>query len=168
MVAFLDQYPSLGRHCLLASNPYRLGLFHWMLCLFALDWPWRTDHGVLGYIEKDSADKSTLLRSESLMEKDPDQEDPDIDETKQKEPESPELALTGDEALSPVASMLLLKILQLEISDVRATYLVGVVMSKQGRLGHARQIMRRVAPIGSIGFPPAHAWLAADRIQTWV
>ncbi len=62
--------------------------------------------------------------------------------------------------------MLLLKILQLEISDVRATYLVGVVMSKQGRLGHARQIMRRVAPIGSIGFPPAHAWLAADRIQT--
>ncbi len=48
-----------------------------------------------GYIEKDSADKSTLLRSESLMEKDPDQEDPDIDETKQKEPESPELALTA-------------------------------------------------------------------------
>jgi tetratricopeptide (TPR) repeat protein len=72
--------------------------------------------------------------------------------------------LLAEDDLAPFAEDLLLRVLQLENSNTRATYLVAAQLARQGRLGQARQLMRSISDVGASGFPPAHAWLAADRV----
>lgn len=70
-----------------------------------------------------------------------------------------------EENISPFGEILIRKTLQLDRSNLRAVYLAGTALGKQGRLGQARQLMRSIAPKAVRGYPPAHAWLAADRLQ---
>ncbi len=73
--------------------------------------------------------------------------------------------LLKEETVSAFGEMLLRRVLQLEKSNTRATYLVAAQLAKQGRVGQARQMMREIASTTSRGFPPAHAWLAVDRLM---
>ncbi|MBX3423489.1 MAG: hypothetical protein KF752_18190 [Pirellulaceae bacterium] len=74
--------------------------------------------------------------------------------------------LVHDEHVTPFAMLLLRRIFQISNSNDRAIYLVATALGQQGRAGQARQLMRRIAPLGARGFAGAHAWLAADQIQT--
>ncbi|MCA9192694.1 MAG: hypothetical protein KDB03_13055 [Planctomycetales bacterium] len=73
--------------------------------------------------------------------------------------------LTTEEDISPFAQLLLKRILEIDDSNIRATYLVASQLATQGRFGQARLLMRKIAPEGIKGFAPAHAWLAADRLM---
>lgn len=75
-------------------------------------------------------------------------------------------SLVEESLLSEYSTSLLLKVLELESSDMRASFLVATSMANQGHLSQARQIMRRIAPEGQRGFAAAHAWLAGDRLQS--
>lgn len=68
------------------------------------------------------------------------------------------------EQVSPFTEMLLRRLMILDHSNLRATYLVGMQLAIRNKLGQARQLMRRVAPEDDRGFAPAHTWLAADRL----
>lgn len=117
----------------------------------------RTVQNYWSVVEKDSTERSTLLRLEKELSSD----------DREPSPQASTDSMTGSEELSPTSAMLLRKILQLENSDRRAIYLIGFVLANQGRRGQARQLMRRIAPEGEDGFAPAHAWLAADRLQSF-
>ncbi len=69
------------------------------------------------------------------------------------------------ESVSAFGELLLRRLLQLNQDNSRATFLVSLQLARQGRSGQARQMMRRIGPEGGGGFPPAHAWLAADLVQ---
>jgi hypothetical protein len=101
---------------------------------------------------------STLIRSERA------EKVADSKSTVQENLEKTELK--SKEELSLFASSLLLKIISLSSSDTRANYLVAAALGNQGRNAQARQVMRRIAPENERGFPPAHAWLAADTMQS--
>ena len=68
------------------------------------------------------------------------------------------------EGVSKFGEILLNRLLQLENSDTRSRYLVAQQIGNRGRRGQSRQLMRQIAPERSSGFPPAHAWLAIDKI----
>ncbi|MEZ6149202.1 MAG: hypothetical protein R3C09_03700 [Pirellulaceae bacterium] len=70
-----------------------------------------------------------------------------------------------DELVSGYGELLLRRLLQLQNSNSRITYLVAAQLARQGRLAQARQMMRRIAPLDSSGFAPAHHWLAADELH---
>ncbi len=70
------------------------------------------------------------------------------------------------ETVSPASEMMLRRILQLDISNRRATYLVAAQLAKRERVGQARMMMRSIAPKGVRGFAPAHAWLAAESLSS--
>jgi len=78
---------------------------------------------------------------------------------------SPSNPLLKEEKVTPYGEMLLRRVLQLEQSDTRANYLVAAQLAKKGKVGQARQMMRRLAPQAAKGFAPAHAWLAADQLM---
>ncbi|MCA9158482.1 MAG: hypothetical protein KDA72_09155 [Planctomycetales bacterium] len=69
------------------------------------------------------------------------------------------------ELVSGYGELLLRRLLQLQNSNSRITYLVAAQLARQGRLAQARQMMRRIAPLDSSGFAPAHHWLAADELH---
>lgn len=62
--------------------------------------------------------------------------------------------------------LLLRRLLQLKNSGSRITYIVALQQNRKGRVGQARQMMRRIAPEGGGGFGPAHTWLAIDLVKT--
>jgi tetratricopeptide (TPR) repeat protein len=106
---------------------------------------------------------STLIQTEQAA-----QQEDERDGEKEKEGDSQSLAnstLSSKEELSRFSNSLLLKVIQVDSSDTRANYLVAATLSNQGRLSHARQLMRRLAPENERGFAPAHAWIAADILQ---
>ncbi len=76
----------------------------------------------------------------------------------------PSNPMLKEEKVDPYGLMLLRRVLQLEQTNPRATYLVGAQLSRQGKVGQARQMMRGLAPKSAKGFAPAHAWLAADQL----
>lgn len=78
---------------------------------------------------------------------------------------APEDATDKHEKITGLGDLLLRRLLQLQDSNSRITYLVAAQLARQGRLGQARQMMRRIAPAAGRGFPPAHAWLAVDQLQ---
>ncbi len=69
------------------------------------------------------------------------------------------------ELVSGYGELLLRRLLQLQNSNSRITYLVAAQLAGQARLAQARQMMRRIAPVDSAGFAPAYHWLAADGLQ---
>ncbi len=76
----------------------------------------------------------------------------------------PQEQLMRDEQVSDFAEILLRRLLQIEKSNKRATYLVARQLERQGRFGQARQLMRSISPESTRGFAPGHAWLVSDRI----
>lgn len=75
--------------------------------------------------------------------------------------------LFSDQELSSDAQLFLRRTLQLTSSNDRAIFLVALQLANEGRLGQARELMRRAAPEETGGgYPPAHAWLAADQLET--
>lgn len=71
-----------------------------------------------------------------------------------------------DRLVSPFGDLLLRRLLQLQDSSSRITYLVAAQLARQERLGQARQLMRRIAPEESAGFAPAHTWLAFEQLRS--
>ncbi len=69
-----------------------------------------------------------------------------------------------DQAISDFSQALLQRIMALDTSNLRATYLVARQLGAKGRYGQARWMMRSIAGEKAKGFPPAHAWLAQDRL----
>ncbi|MFN3192939.1 MAG: hypothetical protein ACE361_20685 [Aureliella sp.] len=57
--------------------------------------------------------------------------------------------------------LLLRRVLQLEEYNSRATYLVAQDLLRSGRLSTGKQMLRGIAPRERVGYPPAHALLAA-------
>lgn len=78
--------------------------------------------------------------------------------------ESKQAASDGAKKMSDFSDLLLQRVLQLDTSNLRATYWVARHFGAQGRLGQARWMMRRIASDTTRGFAPAHAWLAQDHI----
>jgi len=76
------------------------------------------------------------------------------------------VAMAGDDSnkISDFSDLLLQRVLQLDKSNLRATYWVARHLGSQGRVGQARWMMRRIASDKTRGFAPAHAWLAQDHI----
>lgn len=70
-----------------------------------------------------------------------------------------------EQELTPDAELYLRRTLQLTSSNNRATFLVALQLANEKRLGQARELMRRAAPENATGYPPAHAWLAIDRLN---
>lgn len=74
--------------------------------------------------------------------------------------------LDGDaDLVSGYGELLLRRLLQLQDSSSRITYLVAAQLAHQNRWAQARQMMRRIAPTDGGGFAPAHHWLAAYQLQ---
>lgn len=71
---------------------------------------------------------------------------------------------TKTEKVSDFAGLLLRRVLQFEDND-RAMFLVALDLGRRGRIGTARQMMRKIAPLDQVGYSAAHAWLAAERMQ---
>lgn len=117
-------------------------------------------------IEKESISKSALLKSEKQSAEADESNNADGPDSVNAEADTISNALMSKEELTPLASMLLLKVMQLDASNTRATYLIGTAFAAQGRMAQARQLMRRIAPVAEKGFAPAYAWLAADRLQS--
>jgi tetratricopeptide (TPR) repeat protein len=67
--------------------------------------------------------------------------------------------------ISPYAEMLMRRLIQNDSTDQRWRYLIATQFGQRKRLGQARQMMRKMAPLGTRGFSPAHAWLAVDTIS---
>lgn len=78
---------------------------------------------------------------------------------------SSKVELLKEEEVSDFGELLLRRILQLESSNPRAKYLVASKIAQSGRMGQARGMLRDLAPEMEKGFPPAHAWLAYDRLR---
>ncbi len=76
-----------------------------------------------------------------------------------------EVAGQEAETVSRYGDLLLRRLLQLQDSNSRITYLVAAQLARQQRLSQARQMMRRIAPVREGGFIPAHHWLAADQLS---
>jgi hypothetical protein len=72
---------------------------------------------------------------------------------------------TDAESVSQYGDLLLRRLLQLQDSNSRITYLVAAQLARQQRLAQARQLMRRIAPVPEGGFIPAHHWLAGDQLS---
>ncbi len=70
------------------------------------------------------------------------------------------------ESVSQYGDLLLRRLLQLQDSNSRITYLVAAQLARQQRLAQARQMMRRIAPLPEGGFIPAHHWLAGDQLSS--
>ncbi len=68
--------------------------------------------------------------------------------------------------VTPYGDLLLRRLLQVQNSSSRVTYIVALQQDRKGRVGQARQMMRRIAPVGGGGFSPAHTWLAIDKIRS--
>ncbi len=148
---------------LLAIAVYMIGsslLLHWV-------GPQKTLQGYWTLIETEIKQNSALLQAEELARNsnldDKGSEGPHEDLSQKKESDEAANALTSNEQFSSFVNQLLLKVLELEIADVRATYLVANALNTSGRTAQARQLMRRIAPELDRGFAPAHSWLAADR-----
>lgn len=62
---------------------------------------------------------------------------------------------------------LIRKALILDRSNTRAIYVAAKSLGKTGKTQQAQKIMRGIAPKNGRGYPPAHAWLAADRLQRY-
>lgn len=78
-------------------------------------------------------------------------------------------SLTAEDGVGDVTQygeLLLRRLLQLKNSGSRITYIVALQQNRKGRVGQARQMMRRIAPEGGGGFGPAHTWLAIDIVRT--
>lgn len=69
------------------------------------------------------------------------------------------------EEVTDLGQLLLRRLLQLRNDNSRVTYLVAAQLANKGRIGQAKQMMRRIAPEGGGGFAPGHAWLAAEQIS---
>lgn len=83
-------------------------------------------------------------------------------------PDQDILSDAGLESLKDVSQygdLLLRRLLVLRNSNSRISYLVAARLQREGRAGQARQMMRRIAPEGGGGYPPAHSWLAVDRLR---
>lgn len=93
--------------------------------------------------------------------------DPNADTTSQSADSSPlKEQLDGDtDLVTGYGELLLRRLLQLQDSSSRITYLVAAQLAHQNRWAQARQMMRRIAPADGGGFAPAHHWLAADQLQ---
>lgn len=133
--------------------------------------PEQTLHGYWTLIESEIKQNSTLLQAEELdrtsVKGDKDEKDSQAtkeDLSEKKAPGEAANALTSNEQFSSFINHLLLKVLELEVADVRATYLVANALNTNGRTAQSRQLMRRIAPELERGFAPAHSWLAADRL----
>jgi tetratricopeptide (TPR) repeat protein len=70
-----------------------------------------------------------------------------------------------ENSVSPFGELLLRRLLQLQDANSRITFLVAVQLARQERIGQARQMMRRIAPLDSEGFAPAHAWMAVEQLR---
>lgn len=70
-----------------------------------------------------------------------------------------------EEEVTEYGQLLLRRLLQLRNENSRVTYLVAAQLANKGRIGQARQMMRRIAPEGGGGFAPGHAWLAAETLS---
>lgn len=152
---------------LLAIASYMVGsslLLHWV-------GPEQTLRGYWTLIESEIKQNSALLQAEELARISDKDNNGDkkgevtkADSSEKNQPDEAVNALTSNEQFSSFINQLLLKVLELEIADVRATYLVANALNTNGRTAQARQLMRRVAPELERGFAPAHSWLAADRL----
>ena len=90
---------------------------------------------------------------------------PDASDTAQKGDPRDAQAAEESELVSGYGELLLRRLLQLQDSNSRITYLVAAQLARQNHLAQARQMMRRIAPLDAAGFAPAHHWLAADEFQ---
>lgn len=73
------------------------------------------------------------------------------------------------EQVGDYAGLLLRRVLQSQQFNPKASYYIARQMERQGRIGTARQMMRKIAPLeGENGYPPAHAWLALKQYETAV
>ncbi|MCR9296123.1 MAG: hypothetical protein NXI32_25685 [bacterium] len=73
--------------------------------------------------------------------------------------------------VSAYAAMLLRRVLQTEEVNNRAAFVLAVDLGKNGRVGTARQLMRKIAPLEldqrrkSHGLSAGHAWLALESMR---
>ncbi len=51
--------------------------------------------------------------------------------------------------------------LELQPDNQQVKFYVGSLMERRGNLGQARKLIEKLAPEDSVGFAPAHAWMAA-------
>jgi len=91
-------------------------------------------------------------------------DDEDSQETSREDGDLSDSQDVAEEEVTAYGEMLLRRLLQLEDSNSRATYMVAAQLSRTGRNGQTRQMMRRIAPEGGGGFVPAHTWLATDQL----
>lgn len=68
--------------------------------------------------------------------------------------------------LSDYAFMLYQRVLENEANNKRARYYVAAQMAQRGDLVNARIMMDSLAPSGTEGYAPAHAWKAYDSLRT--
>ncbi|GAB5404465.1 MAG: hypothetical protein Aurels2KO_26960 [Aureliella sp.] len=89
-----------------------------------------------------------------------------LEEDTANSPEASEDGLVEVGDVTPYGDLLLRRLLQVQNSSSRVTYIVALQQDRKGRVGQARQMMRRIAPVGGGGFSPAHTWLAIDQIRS--
>ena len=66
---------------------------------------------------------------------------------------------------SAYGDILFRRLMRLDDEDPRTKYAVALQLARSGRKTQARQMMKEVAPAGTRGFAPAHAWLAVDLLS---
>lgn len=92
-----------------------------------------------------------------------------VDEREQAGEKVDVTAAIREDKVSERGELILRRVLQLEESNSRAKFLVGLRLAQSGRSGQARRMMRDLAPAGgAAAFAPAHAWLAIDQINRGV
>lgn len=74
-------------------------------------------------------------------------------------------ALFTEEPLPETTQLLLERVLQIDSSNQRAVYHTAAQLGRRNRLASARKRMRTIAGENDEGYPPAHAWLAADQVS---
>ncbi|MFO0942625.1 MAG: hypothetical protein U0930_17960 [Pirellulales bacterium] len=108
-------------------------------------------------IDAEASKTSALIQSEKqALSNDSHETESSVDSTGE---------LASLEKNSEIVNQLLLKVLELEPSSSKALYLIANSFAESGKTAQARLVMRRIAPENERGFTPAHAWLAADRLQ---
>lgn len=65
----------------------------------------------------------------------------------------------------PLIEIAYRRLLTTEPFNQKARYYVAKVMERRGQLSQTRSLMQELAPLNSIGFSEAHAWLARDIIK---
>ncbi len=63
-------------------------------------------------------------------------------------------------AISRFAEALFRRARELQSSNSKAAFVVGVILGQQGAMAQALSIMQDLAPDDRVGYPPAHAWIA--------